>query len=60
MKIFIIILFVVKNIKITLVLIPILMFLIGLAPINTFCYYIVKWTQLLKLSDQIMDKIDLV
>ncbi|RUO85766.1 hypothetical protein [Spiroplasma endosymbiont of Megaselia nigra] len=60
MGIFIIILFVVKNIKITLIWIPILMFLIGLALIITVCYYIVKWTRLLKLSDQIMDKIDLV
>ncbi|ELL44606.1 hypothetical protein [Spiroplasma melliferum] len=60
MGIFIMILFVVKNIKITLIWIPILMFLIGIVLIIIVCYYIVKWTRLLKLSDKIMDKIDLV
>nr|CAK99331.1 hypothetical transmembrane protein [Spiroplasma citri] len=60
MGIFIVILFVVKNIKITLIWIPILMFLIGIVLIIIVCYYIVKWTWLLKLSDKIMDKIDLV
>ncbi|WFG97171.1 hypothetical protein M1771_03990 [Spiroplasma citri] len=60
MGIFIMILFVVKNIKITLIWIPFLMFLIGIVLIIIVCYYIVKWTRLLKLSDKIMDKIDLV